>query len=214
MLKLLQLVPQNCNIVVDVGSDHGILTKLMLTSGKARFVYATDISAPSLKKTEDLMQSSGLQSVSKCIVSDGLQELGENFASDCVVIAGMGGIEISKILSDVKKPSNNKTYLLQPAQDANLLREFLTNNNFFIILDEIIEEKGKFYSNILCKSGAESQKLSALQCYLGLNCNNNINEDYIKFVEFTFNKLNAIKQYLPQKDLHILQFCENILNKH
>ncbi len=207
------MVPDNCNVVVDVGADHGILTKLMLTKNKAKFVYATDISAPSLKKAEMLIEHSGLQNRCSCVVSDGLNAFSSDFKSDLVVIAGMGGNEVVKILSNIKNQAFNKRYLLQPVQDFCIVREFLSENNFIIEKDITVEEKGKFYAIILCKKTSYSKQLSQTQCYFGLNCNTDTQIDYINFVKFTYNKLNSIKQYLTQKDLQKLQFCENILKK-
>ena len=67
--------------------------------------------------------------------------------SDCevdqVVIAGMGGKEIMKILAHM--PKGIKQVVLSPQKNVIELRQFLSQNAFYITRDITVEEAGKFY---------------------------------------------------------------------
>lgn len=208
LLKLLELVPQDSKIVFDVGCDHGILSALIILSGKAEKVYASDISKMSLAKTEVLAKGLHLEDKIECIHSDGLDNYDKNLTCDCVIIAGMGGNEIIKILSNIQNIENCKSFLLQPAQDFWVLREYLSGAGFKIEKDEIIEDKGKFYSNIFCVRSNEKDELSDIQCYFGKCCEEDISVDFISFVNYTYTKLLERKDYLSDEDLKRLTFCK------
>ena len=212
ILKLLELVPDDSSNVFDVGCDHGILSALIIQTGKAKKVYASDISEKSLKKTVALANGLKLQDKIRCIVSDGLSDFDKSIESDCVIIAGMGGNEIIKILSNITDYSNYKSFLLQPAQDFYVLRKYLADNGFEIIKDEIIEDKSKFYSNILCTKSKDAGLLTNIQCYFGRFCENDTRVDFKEFVNYTYTKLLAIKEYLNDEDLEKLEFCKTHKN--
>ena len=96
------------DIIVDVGSDHGKLSEFCLASNRCRFVIATDIHALPAERTRERL----LDYKDRCEVkvTDGLSgvDLKEDMTA---VIAGMGGLEICKILSNAgesKIPSGMK----------------------------------------------------------------------------------------------------------
>ena len=213
LLKLLELVPDGSRNVFDVGCDHGILSALLINEGKAEKVYASDISELSLQKTKILKKKLKIDDKIECIVSDGLNEFDKDVESDCVIIAGMGGNEIVKILSNIKDYSKLKSFLFQPAQDFYILRNYLSNAGFKTIKDEIIEDKNKFYANILCSKAEKSEKLSSLQCYFGKFFENDISVDFVSFVNYTYTKLFARKDYLNQEDSEKLEFCKKFIKK-
>ena len=213
LLKLLELVPENSNVVFDVGCDHGILSALLITTGKAKKVYASDISKMSLEKTIKLKEELKISDKIECLVSNGLNDFDKTIKSDCVVIAGMGGNEIIKILSNISDFSGYKTFLLQPAQDFYAVRKFLSKNKFEIIEDQIIEDKGKFYANILCTTNGKTENLTNLQCYFGKFMESNINVDFTDFVNYTYKKLMMIKDYLGEEELSWMGFCQKYKSK-
>ena len=58
--------------VADVGADHGYLAEMLIDSGKARKVIATDISSTSLDKTKLLIAKHDLEGKIQTRVGDGL----------------------------------------------------------------------------------------------------------------------------------------------
>lgn len=136
-----------CERLADIGADHGKIVVSCLQSGKAKQAYAVDISPKSLEKARTLAERYGVADKAQFVAGDGLKKIED---ADCVVIAGMGGYEIIKILSE--KPLDAK-YILVPHQDAAALRRFLSNNGFYAQKDFIVEEGGRFYDIIVCSIG-------------------------------------------------------------
>ena len=129
----------------DVGCDHGYCARYALEMGLAERVYITDISAQSLEKAKTLLKKEIEAGRCIALVGDGLSVLPEECT---VLIAGMGGEEIVKILS-VKMPP---AFLLQPMKNTEKVRRFLVENGCSISLDYTFED-GKFYDLILGTRG-------------------------------------------------------------
>ena len=87
-----------------------------------------------------------------------------------------------------------------------------TDRSEQIIKDEIIEDKSKFYSNILCTKSKDAGLLTNIQCYFGRFCENDTRVDFKEFVNYTYTKLLAIKEYLNDEDLEKLEFCKTHKN--
>lgn len=129
----------------DVGCDHGYCARYVLENDLARRVYITDISAQSLEKAKTLLKNEIEAGRCVALVGDGLSVLPEECT---VLIAGMGGEEIVKILSEKIPP----VFLLQPMKNTEKVRRFLAKNNCSLSLDYTFED-GKFYDLILGTRG-------------------------------------------------------------
>lgn len=127
-----------CHVFADVGCDHGFMAQYVLEHGLCRKVYITDVSAPSLKKAETLLSPYILEGKCVPVVSDGLDGIKEK--CDFVLIAGMGGEEIVKILSRVPLPPR---FLLQPMKNTERVRAFLLERGAAIERDFTVAEGGK-----------------------------------------------------------------------
>ena len=210
---VLSLIPDNCEMVFDVGADHGYLTLAIIENKLSKKVVASDISAPSLQKTIELVKEKGIDNVVSTIVSDGLNNYPKDLVADVVVIAGMGGNEILKILKNIENIENYKSFIVQPMQDADILRQGLNALNFEIMSDIIMEENGKFYSIIkVRKSDKKLPSLTAEECLFGVNFLTNKDEEFLNFVNMQKNKFESRKNYLTEKDLINLSVCYKILD--
>lgn len=160
-----ELVNHPEGVVADIGCDHGHLAEMLIKQNRAKKVIATDISQKSLEKTRNLSKRLGLESRIECRVGNGLDIIKENEADE-IVIAGMGGYEIIKILE--KGGGKADRYVLQPAQNVVELRKFLIANNFKINLDFIVKDKNKFYNTIEVEKSDAKQILSSAEIEYGL----------------------------------------------
>lgn len=133
----------------DIGCDHGYLAQMVLKENKFEKVIISDISSKSLQKAIDLLKPYGDRVTA--IVSDGF----ENFTSlpDEVVIAGMGGEEIVKILSNAK--SLPKRLVLAPQKNTEKVRKFLVLFGYKILKDFTFKDKNKFYDAIVAQEGVD-----------------------------------------------------------
>ena len=139
-----------CELLADVGCDHGYLAEMALKQGVAKKVIVSDISAPSLEKAKKLLYGFAQKGLVTAVVSNGF----EKYLStpDQAVIAGMGGEEIIKIISSA--PFIVNRLVLQPMKNADKLRVFLVDNGYKIISDFVFKD-GKFYDLIVCERGTD-----------------------------------------------------------
>ena len=140
-----------CTLFADVGCDHGYCTEYMLKNGLCRRAQISDISAESLKKAEDLLASYIERGDAVAIVCAGLEKIDRS--TDLVLIAGMGGEEIVKILEEGFLPEK---LLLQPMKNADKVRAFLLSKGYGICRDYTFFAEGKFYDVIKACKGAPS----------------------------------------------------------
>ena len=140
------------DVFADIGCDHGYCTQYMLKNRRCRLAYISDISAGSLQKARTLLAREVEEGRCIPVVADGLDGVKE---CDLVLIAGMGGEEIVRILERGYLP---KKFVLQPMKNSEKVRRFLIGRGCSITLDYTFED-GKFYD--LIAGEAPSSKSAA-----------------------------------------------------
>ncbi|MBP5416251.1 MAG: SAM-dependent methyltransferase [Clostridiales bacterium] len=160
----------SCETIVDVGSDHGKLGAWCLRENLCRKVIATDIHELPAKRTAERMKEENFEERSEVLVTDGLK--GVSLSSDMTaVIAGMGGLEICKILNSALKSDDsipkNMAFVLQPQRSFYEVRSFLSENGFSIRKEKISIERGHFYVVIFAVYNGEAYDLSDEELFLG-----------------------------------------------
>ena len=133
------------NRLVDVGCDHGYLPVYLIQKKKTPAAIAADIGKGPLSRAEEHIRRCGLESYIETRLSDGLKEIrmGEG---DSLVMAGMGGPLMERILSEGKDSLGGfRELILQPQSDIPHVRRFLLNNGFCISEEEMVLEDGKLY---------------------------------------------------------------------
>lgn len=170
------------SVVADIGADHGKLSASLISTKRASKVIAVDISKDSLKKTIELARKLDVEIDAR--VGDGLSVIHKEDGVDVVVIAGMGGYEILKILE--KATVTFDRYILVPHQNAKELRETLASK-FFIEKDYVVKENGKFYSLIVLTKG--STNLSNIEMEFGKDLYSGLAQEMLS------EKLKKYKKY-------------------
>lgn len=131
--------------LADVGTDHGYVPIWLFEQGKILSAIAMDLRKGPLERAREHIQMHGLDAHIETRLSDGLDKLlpGE---ADSIVIAGMGGMLVVKILSQGQKVlSSVKELILQPQSDLDAVREYLHRTGFVIVKEDMIFEDGKYY---------------------------------------------------------------------
>jgi len=208
--KVLSLLEKDIPLLADIGTDHGYLALCAITQKNAQLVYASDISKDSLLKAQELAVKYNLQDRIKCIVSDGFKNL-KSIHINTAVIAGMGGNEIVKILQQLEDKKAVDYFILQPMQDVEVLREYLLSEGFVITHDEIVEDKGKFYSIIKCKYDGNVKVYNLEDIVIGMTDKKEKGQDFLKFVEQSIEKLKPREKYLSVKDREKLELLMNFM---
>ena len=121
----------------------------------SKHVIATDVSKGSLNKTLSYINDVEFKGKIEARLGDGLEVL-KPFEVDTVVIAGMGGLLIRDILNkDLNKSNSITNYILQPMIAVKELREYLFNNSYIIVDEDLVKEDNKFYEIIYAKKGKD-----------------------------------------------------------
>lgn len=133
------------NILADIGTDHGFIPIHMVLEGKIDKAYALDINKGPLARADEHIKEYGLSEKIETRLSDGLHKLNANEAQT-VLIAGMGGSLIIKILSEGEHALEGVNELvLSPHTEADLVREFLGKSDFIIDREGMVYDAEKYY---------------------------------------------------------------------
>lgn len=156
--KLLALVGK-CEVLADVGCDHGYVGIEALRTGKARRVLFVDVSGLSLDKARANCPQE-FADRARFVCRDGLGDL----KADCAVIAGMGGLEIISILDRAQFPP---PYLvLQPNRNPREVRDRLCEG-YDITYDGMTSDGKIFYNMIVAERSDKPSDLSLLEREFG-----------------------------------------------
>ncbi len=133
------------DVLCDVGCDHGYIAKKALDKKLVEKVIVTDISMPSLNKAVELL-SKYYPDKFLAIKTDGLSSV--PFSNE-VLIAGMGGEEIIKILQ--KSAYKPVILILQPMKNADKVRKYLHESGYGIERDFTFFADEKYYDLMRAK---------------------------------------------------------------
>ena len=133
------------NRLVDVGCDHGYLPVYLMLQHKIPGAIATDVGKGPLARAQEHIAQYHMEAYIETRLCNGLSEIrpGEG---DTLVIAGMGGPLMERILSEGRHALPGfQELILQPQSDIPHFRRFVMQNGYQIIQEEMILEDGKFY---------------------------------------------------------------------
>lgn len=148
---ILNMIPLSF-CIADIGADHGLVSREIIKRNIAERVFAVENKIGPFKRLEKEVNSSLLTSRITLSLSSGISKLPSDV--DTVVIAGMGGKLIAKILVDDKDKLENVNYLLVDGHsDLEYLRSSITKLGFKIEKEQILEEDEVFYEIILFSKG-------------------------------------------------------------
>jgi len=140
-------------VAADIGTDHALLPSYLIQEKIVPTAIAIDVSAGPLEAAQKQVRSLLLADRISVRLGDGLEPL-ESGEAQTVVIAGMGGATIRKILLRSPQVVNQlQRLILQPNTGAELVRIWAIHNNWKIIDEEIVYEDERFYEIIVLEPG-------------------------------------------------------------
>lgn len=137
--------------LADIGTDHGFIPIYLLTMGKIQYAVASDVHIGPLDKARENTLKYGVGEKMRLCRADGMEGLRQDEV-DAVVIAGMGGELICRILDRV--PQSVKTLILQPMTDLENVRKKVHQIGFTLVREKIAREENKFYIVMKAQRGA------------------------------------------------------------
>ena len=129
------------DVVVDVGADHGLLELYLLAKCPNITITAVENKIGPYKILENSLR--GFKNI-RLSLTDGITSVGKDTTT--VVIAGMGGLNIRKILNAYpNKVKNLKKIVIDAHRDIEIARRTIVNYGFKIKREKIVYEQDKFY---------------------------------------------------------------------
>ncbi len=184
-LKILMTFVRPSFKLADVGCDHGYIAKAVLDEKLCENVVVSDISEKSLNKAINLLRPY-IGKQAKAVVCDGLEKIDDDV--DQVLIAGMGGEEIVKILSCSRFLP--KRLVLQPMKNPEKVRKLLIEKGYGIEQDTIIFDGSKFYFVITADLNAKKTAYTQKELLFGKD-NLNGNQTFLDYLDDKIARLSV-----------------------
>ena len=129
----------------DVGCDHGFVPITLVETGAVSRAIAMDVRKGPLMRAKAHIAAHGLSDVIETRLSDGLEKLNPGEA-DTVIIAGMGGELMLRILKDGAHVREHiRHWILSPQSELGVFRHGLEELGLAVTDEVMVEEDGKYY---------------------------------------------------------------------
>ncbi len=175
--------------VADVGCDHAYISIYLIEHGIATSTVALDINKGPLMRAGENINKYGYQDRIETRLSDGLKKLKPGEA-DTIVIAGMGGPLMVKILSDSRESVEAaKELVLQPQSEIDTLRAYLHNSGFAIVEEAMCKEDGKYYT-----------AMRAIKKEEGVDTADALNPVFLHYGKWLLKEKNPVLQEFLKKE--------------
>lgn len=177
--KVAELVPKNSRIA-DIGSDHAYLPAYLVNQKKIEFGVAGEVvQGPYLNAVKEI-KNQKMEKIVSVRLGDGLEVINQDDQIDTIIVAGMGGNLIKKILTDgYQKLKGNEKLVLQPNVGEKKLRNWLVENNYSIDHEVLLEEDGHYYEIIEAIKVPQKVDYSDLELTFGPLLLQEKNNDFI-----------------------------------
>lgn len=194
----------------DIGCDHAQLA-CRLAMDRSALVIASDVRDGPLEAARRTVSECGVTNV-RIVKSDGLAEI--DFADD-VIICGMGGELIARIIGGCRFLNADTRFILQPMTRADFLRKWLYKNGFELLEERIAYDVGRGYTVMLAAHTGVSRELDEVEALTGKITDRNflrkIAEKLMKNADGMSKSSNGTEQarYLRETAEKIIEKAEN-----
>lgn len=193
------LVPPGSSLA-DIGCDHGYVSIYLAREKRCYNIIAMDVKEGPLGIAKRNIERAGLQQKISCRLSDGLMQL-EPGEVDTILIAGMGGMLICRILQ--AKPevlSGVFTMILQAQSDWYTLRKTIWESGYRIDCESVCQDMGKYYLAIRAVRGEEDIPYTEEECTYGRLLPESKNELYLQWLLSEREKKESVCRLLQDKN--------------
>lgn len=186
----------------DVGTDHGHVPVELVRRGIVKHALAMDVRKGPLSKAEENIAAAGMKEKIEARLSDGVQKLKANEA-DSVIIAGMGGELVIHILEDGRHVWDTvEQWVLSPHSEIHKVREWLYQNGFCIVKEDMVYEEGKFYTVLDVRRERNASELTEVDFRYGTYLRQTKNPVFVDYLKEEERKLLALKENLEKQAGH------------
>ena len=209
-LKIVADMVTKGNSVADIGTDHGYVPIYLIKNGVCPKAYAMDINEGPIRSAQKNVRAEGLEDKICVIQSDGMEKMTSSMA-DSVIIAGMGGELIIRILKDSKVNNTVKEFILSPHRDIDLVRKYVLENNWHIEEEKMLKDAGKFYIVMKVKPGKEEISYSPVEYMYGRHLLKEKNPVLKEYLEKQYHKFSKIKETMKENNSRDIEQVEKVI---
>ena len=140
--------------VADVGSDHGKLPLWLAASGRAAYCLATEETAALLLRVARAPAEAPWAKRLDYRAGDGLAAVHPGDRIDTIVLAGLGGRTIARLLDAPQAESlTPRRLVLQPRSEPALTRLWLSKHRWRPVAERLTEQCGRFHLTLAAERG-------------------------------------------------------------
>ncbi|MEF9985043.1 MAG: tRNA (adenine(22)-N(1))-methyltransferase TrmK [Malacoplasma sp.] len=177
----------NCNVIVDVGSDHALFSKLIIDNKLANVVYNIEKNLGPFNNSKLNTSEPKYKDKIINILSDGFSNFDTTLKIDYCVISGIGG---SLIVDIISKCQNQIDYfLLCPNNNESTIREWAKLNKYKIVEDNTIFDNGIYYEILLLSKIKGKRILFKNQLFFGIRSIKKYDILFIDKLKFDYKRL-------------------------
>lgn len=146
----------NGSKIADIGCDHAHTSIYLVEQNRIASSIAMDINEGPIKRAIENISLYGYEDKIKTRLSDGAKKLRKGEA-DTILISGMGGGLIKKILTESEAVIRDVSELvLQPQSEISEVRRCIHGLGFKIVKEDMLTEDNKHYTIMKAKKGEEA----------------------------------------------------------
>jgi tRNA (adenine22-N1)-methyltransferase len=200
-LKAIVSMMDKCSSIVDVGTDHGYIPIYLVKNALIKSAIASDINNGPVEKARKNIKGSNAGAQINCRLGSGLSTVKKGEVQ-VAIIAGMGGNLIRDILeADLEVVKSLDYMILQPVQNAEVLREYLYTSGYEIIDEEICIDDGKFYEIIKVRYNTSKVILDSIYYEISKTLLAKQNSVMEEFIEYKLRKYLKIYNTLNEETI-------------
>ncbi|HZJ78359.1 MAG TPA: class I SAM-dependent methyltransferase [Clostridia bacterium] len=181
-LKMVADMVRKGGCVADIGTDHAFLPSYLVLNEICEKAIAVDVKKGPLLNAKETLDAYKIGDRVLLRLSDGLDDIKRDEADD-IILAGMGGVMISKILKRCEwVKDSRKQLIIQPQSHAEVVRKFLYTNGFEIMKEDSCIDEGRVYIAIHARYSGKQQHKEPFNYYVGKleECNKESAYKYLK----------------------------------
>jgi len=197
-LKAIVSMIGECDSIIDVGTDHGYVPIYLVKNAIIKKAIASDINRGPVAKAKNNIDINKTSQQISCRLGSGLSTV-KRGEVQIAIIAGMGGNLIRDIIdADLDVVKELKYMVLQPVQNAEVLREYLYSTGYDIVDEEICYEDGKFYEIIKARYNTRPVSLDDIYYEISKILLDKRQTVMKKFIEFKLQKYSKVYDALNE----------------
>ncbi|WP_244142467.1 tRNA (adenine(22)-N(1))-methyltransferase [Pseudomonas allokribbensis] len=138
--------------LADIGSDHGYLPVALMRRGAIEAAVAGEMALTPFRSAERTVRENDLGQLITVRLANGLMAIEPQDGITAISVCGMGGETIRDILEAGKaRLSGRERLILQPNGGEQPLRQWLMDNDYRILCEELLRENRFDYEIIVAE---------------------------------------------------------------